>query len=221
MCICLPTKFGKPHYSTLKLKKPTNTTNLVKLPNLKIQGLYSHFAASEDNQTYTKYQLDNFNKVLNQLTFKIPYLHMACSAAALVEPKARFDTIRLGLSLYGLGPSEKTRKITLKKHPWFKLKPALTWKTKIIQVKNLPAGTKIGYGSTVKVKRPTKMAVIAAGYWEGYDPHLSNSGEVLVRNKRCKILGRVCMNISMVDVTKIKNVKAGDEVVLRDGEISA
>ena len=194
------------------------------LSDLKIAGVWSHFAASEENQNYTKRQLESFNQVLAQLTkegIKIPHVHFACSAAALVEPKAHFNLIRLGLSLYGLWPSEQAKKIALKQYPWLNLKPALTWKTKIIQVKVIPAGTKVGYGCTYTAKNKTKLAVLPVGYWEGYDRHLSNIGEVMVKGKRCQVLGRVCMNLTMVDVSKVKNVKAGDEAILLGEKVPA
>lgn len=187
------------------------------LPNLKIEGIYSHFAASEENESYTTKQLNIFKKVLADLkkeNIEIPVIHFGCSAASLVKEDARFDMIRLGVSLYGLWPSEKAKKIVQSKHKWFNLKPALTWKTKIAQVKEVPKGTKVGYGCTYTAKKKMKIAVMTVGYWEGYDRHLSNSGEVIVKDKRCKIVGRVCMNITMIDVTNVKNVKAGDEVVL-------
>ena len=185
-----------------------------KLPNVKIEGLYSHFAASEDDEKYTKKQLEYFNNVLARSNFTIPYQHFACSAASLVEPLSHFNMIRLGLALYGLWPSDRVRRIVQKKYSWFNLKPALTWKTKIIQIKKLPAGTKIGYGGTYTVNKKTKLAVLAVGYWEGYDRRLSNLGEVMVKGVRCKVLGRVCMNLTMIDVTRVKNVKIGDEAVL-------
>jgi len=194
------------------------------LPNLNIVGIYSHFAASEENQQYTRFQLNNFQKVLPQLEIEgidIPYRHFACSAAALVEPAAHFNMIRLGLGLYGLWPSEQAKKIALKQYPWLNLKPALTWKTKVIQVKDIPKGTKVGYGCTYTAKKKMKIAVLAVGYWEGYDRHLSNKGEVMIRNKKCPVIGRVCMNLTMVDVSKAKGVKAGDEVILLGKGMSA
>ncbi|MFA6409977.1 MAG: alanine racemase [Candidatus Buchananbacteria bacterium] len=186
------------------------------LPNLKIVGVYSHFAASEENQKYTKLQLDKFSQVLNQTDeFKIiPYRHFACSAATLVKPQAHLNLVRLGLGLYGLWPSVLAKKQALKLYPWLKLKPALTWKTKIIQIKEIAAGTKIGYGCAYTAKRKMKIAVLAVGYWEGYDRRLGNIGEVLIRNKKCPVVGRVCMNLTMVDVSKIKNIKTKDEVIL-------
>jgi len=202
-----------------------------KLPNLKIEGLYSHFAASEENQKYTQKQLADFNQVLAKLDFEIPFKHFACSAATLVEPASHFNLIRLGLSLYGLWPSPLAKRIALRQYPWLKLKPALTWKTRIIQVKDIPAGTKVGYGCTHTTKKKTKMAVLGVGYWEGYDRHLSNppstsfrragKGQVVIKNKKCPVIGRVCMNLFMVDVSQVKGVKAGDEVVLLGEEVSA
>jgi alanine racemase len=194
------------------------------LPNLEIVGLYSHFAASEENQIYTKFQLANFNKVLAELEkarINIPYRHFACSAAALVEPKAHFNLIRLGLGLYGLWPSPLAKRIAQRQYPWLNLKPALAWKTKISQVKEIPAGTKVGYGCTYTAKRKIKIAVLPVGYWEGYDRHLSNKGEVLIKNKKCPVVGRICMNLTMVDISKVRGVKAGDEVVLLGKGITA
>jgi len=188
-----------------------------KLPYLKIEGVYSHFAASEENQNYTDWQLNNFNQVLEKLerlNLKIPFKHFACSAATITKPEARFNLIRLGLSLYGFWPSKQVKKITARKYPWLKLKPVLSWKTKILQIKIVPAGTKIGYGCTFTAKRQMKIAVLPVGYWEGYDRHLSNRGEVLIKNKKCPMVGRVCMNLMMINVTKIKKVKAGEEVIL-------
>ena len=194
------------------------------LPNLKIEGIWSHFAASEENRNYTKFQLDNFNQVLGQLEkrgIRIPYKHFACSAATLIEPEAHFNLIRLGLSLYGLWPSVLAKQIALKRFPWLNLKPAMSWKTKIIQVKQLPKGTKVSYGCTYTTKKETKLAVIAVGYWEGYDRRLSGRGEVIIKGQRCPVLGRVCMNLTMVDVSKVKDIKAGDETILLGEGISA
>jgi len=194
------------------------------ISNLKIEGIFSHFAASEENQKYTKEQLDSFNNVLEKLEeerIKIPYKHFSCSAATLVAPKAHFNMVRIGLSLYGLWPSPQAKKLALKNYPWLKLKPALVWKTKIVQVKFLPKGKKIGYGCTYTAKKKIKMAVLAVGYWEGYNRHYSNNNDVVIKNKRCPVIGRVCMNLTMVDVSKVKNVKAGDEVFLIGGGVGA
>lgn len=194
------------------------------LPNLEIVGLYSHFAAVEENHKYTKWQLHNFNKVLTDLNkegIKIPYQHFACSAAVLAEPKSHFNLIRLGLGLYGLWPSPLIKRIAIKRYPWLKLKPTLTWKTKIVQVKEISKNTKVGYGCSFIAKRKMKIAILPVGYFEGYDRHLSNSGKVIIKNKKCRLVGRVCMNLTMVDVSLVRNVKVGDEVVLLGRGVTA
>lgn len=188
-----------------------------KIPNLSIEGIFSHFAASEENQKYTEKQLEKFNRLqdeLEKLGIKIPLKHFACSAATLVKKESHFNLVRLGLSLYGLWPSPETKKMILKKYPWFQLKPALAWKTKVIQVKELPKNTYVGYGCTYRTKKKTKIAILPVGYFEGYDRHLGNQGEVIIRGKKCGVIGRICMNLTIVDVTGVKQVKAGDEAVL-------
>ena len=132
---------------------------------------------------------------------------MACSNSSIVYHNSLFNGIRLGLSLYGLYPSLKAKNK-------IKLKPALSWYTKIIQLRDLPKNTKIGYGGTYTTKRKTKLAIIPVGYWDGYDRLFSNQAQVIIHNKKCPIRGRICMNLSMVDVTNIKGVKTGDKVVL-------
>lgn len=197
---------------------------VAKLPNIKIAGIYSHFAAAEDNQNYTNKQLEKFNQILKKIEvtgIKIPLKHFGCSAAVLTTPQSYFNLVRLGVSLYGLWPSVEAKKIVHRRKKSFNLKPALTWKTKILQVKKIPAGTKVGYGCSYTAKKAITMAVIAAGYWEGYDRHLSNKGIVVVKGKRCPVIGRVCMNISMIDISGVNNVKAGDEVVLISPKNSA
>ena len=187
------------------------------LPNIAIEGVWSHFASSEENQSFTSQQLKKFSQVLARLEkegIEIPFKHFACSAAMVTTPAAYFNLARLGLSLYGLWPSKKVELIARHRYPWLSLKPALAWKTKIIQIKDVPAGSKISYGGTATVKKKTKLAVLAVGYWEGFDRRLSSRGQVLIGGRRCPVLGRICMNLTMVDVSKVKNVKAGDEVVL-------
>ncbi|MDD2757877.1 MAG: alanine racemase [Patescibacteria group bacterium] len=183
---------------------------LQKFPRLKIEGLYSHFAASEEDRVFTEHQMKNFEQLVRKIEdrgYKIPLKHFACSAASVLFAKSRLNAIRLGLSLYGLYPDDLSkRKI--------KLIPALAWKTKIIQVRTVPAWTKIGYGGSFTTKKPTKIAVLPVGYWDGYDRGLGNNAFVLIGGKRCPIRGRICMNICMADVSAVKNVKAGDEATL-------
>ncbi len=191
---------------------------LVRLPNLKIEGVFSHFAASEEDLEFTKHQNHLFDNVIEELEWRgiTPIRHIACTAAGIVAPGSRHDLVRLGIGLYGLWPS-----LEAKKQAKFELKPALSWQTQVIQVKTLAKGAFVGYGLTYKTKRATKLAVLPVGYYDGYDRKLGNQGEVFIGGKRCKVLGRVCMNLIMVDVTDIKNVKASDRVELIGKTITA
>lgn len=180
--------------------------------NLTTEGVFSHFSSSEESQSETIRQLNAFketaNKIETLLDINIPIKHISCSAATVLYPTSRLDAVRVGLNLYGLHSTNET-----KRH--INLKPALTWRTKIIQVRNVPSGTKIGYGGTYQVSRPTKIATVPVGYWDGYDRKFSNKAQVIIKAAKCPIIGRVCMNLSMVDVTAIKeNVKIGDAVIL-------
>lgn len=198
---------------------------IISLPYIQLDGIWSHFAASEEDPKFTVEQLRIFRDVLKKLNdagITAPYYHFACTAATISIPDSRYNLARLGIGLYGLWPSESTKKIAQKK---ISLKPVMTWKSRVIQVKELSKGTKVSYGCTYTAKKKMKMAVVAAGYWEGYDRKLSNSGEVLIGGERCPIIGRICMNIMMVDVSKVKSVKGGTEVVLlgrqKDEEVTA
>ncbi len=187
------------------------------LSNIEIEGLFTHFAASEENQKFTDLQIRRFESLVEQiekLDINIPIKHMSSSAAVIVRDDAYFDMIRLGISLYGLWPSRQAKRMTEKRYKNFKLKPALTWKTKVIKIKEVTKGASVGYGCTYKAENKMKIAVLPVGYWDGYDRHLSNKGEVIIENKKCPVIGRVCMNLVMIDVTKVKNVKVGSVVVL-------
>jgi len=188
------------------------------LKNIKIVGVFAHLADSENKDwTFTRQQIELFKDISQKLekALKKPILrHLACTAACLSDKKAHYSLIRLGIGQFGLWPSLATKQKVLRNYPFFRLYPALTWKTRVIQVKILPKNTYIGYGCTYKTKSKTKIGILPVGYWDGYDRKLSNRGEVLIKGKRCKVLGRVCMNMIMVDVSKIKNVKQGDEAVL-------
>ncbi len=184
---------------------------LIHLSNIQIEGVFSHFAASEDDEQFTRAQNHQFDAVLEELEWRgvNPIKHIACTAAGAVVPASRHDLVRLGIGLYGLWPSEKIRKLAK-----FDLKPVLSWHTQVVQVKTLPKGTNVGYSFGFKTTHETKLAVLPIGYYDGYDRKLSNVGEVLIGGKRCRVLGRVCMNLTMVDVTAVKDVKAGTPVVL-------
>ncbi|MBI2355687.1 MAG: alanine racemase [Candidatus Doudnabacteria bacterium] len=188
-----------------------------RLPNIEIKGLFSHFASSEDDPTFTELQLGHFRNIIedleNNLIF-IPLKHIACTSSALAFPESRYDLARIGIGIYGLESYKSIHSLVTKINPGFNLRRVLTWKTKILAVKDLPAGAYVGYGRSYRTPRKTKLATLPVGYNEGYDRKLSNLGEVLVGGKRCKIRGRVYMNLLSVDVTDVKNIKAGDEAVL-------
>ena len=145
-------------------------------------------------------------------------VHLANSAGTITLPAAYFDMVRPGIMLYGVHPSPPMAN-------QISLKPALAWKTRILQLKKVPARTSISYGQTFITERESLIATLPVGYADGYPRLLSNRGEVLVGGRRAGIAGRVCMDLTMVDVTDIRNVKQGDEVVLlgrqSDAEISA
>lgn len=179
---------------------------------LKLEGIASHFSTAEETNGFVKYQLRNLNKFVSNNVKLIPKTvlrHISCTASILKAPKTHLDMVRLGIGLYGLWPFEE-----ISKKSKMKLWPVLTWKTKIIEVQKLPQGTTVGYGKSFITKRPTVMATIPVGYWEGYDRKLGNRGAVLIGGKRCPIMGRICMNLSMVDITEVSKVKNGDEVIL-------
>lgn len=189
-----------------------------RFPNLNLRGIFTHHASSESrDQTYTNQQTGVLQKFLNQLKLlkiNVPLVHAGCSASTIVNPSTYFNLVRIGIAMYGLWPSGETKTLAKRKGLKLQLKPALKWKTKIIQVKELPAGAFIGYDCTYRTKRKIRLAILPIGYWEGYDRKLSNRGEVLIRGQRCPVRGRVCMNITMVEVTHLSRVAVGDEVIL-------
>lgn len=190
-----------------------------KYPQLEIEGIYTHYANIEDttDHSYAQSQLKRFKEAVNLLkknNIKIPIKHTACSAAVILFPETYFDMVRLGISMYGLWPSKETFVSAKEKKRKMKLEPILTWKTKIAQIKQVKAGTSISYGLTERISQDSKIAVLPIGYWDGYDRRLSGIGNVLIKGKRCKVLGRVCMNMIIADVSHVPNVKLEDEVVL-------
>lgn len=191
-----------------------------KYHHLIIEGISTHFANIEDttDHSYAQSQLEKFNQYLNLLKknkVEIPIKHTACSAATILFPETYFDMARVGIGIYGLWPSKETYLSCVQdqREP-VSLKPVLSWKTKIVQIKEVPEGAFIGYGCTYKTTRPTRLAVLPVGYYDGYDRHLSNSSYVLVKGKRAPLRGRVAMNFITVDITDIPGVKLEDEVVL-------
>jgi alanine racemase len=187
--------------------------------NLSINSIYTHYAESESaNLDFTKQQFELFDNIAS----KYPEIkkHSVCSAAAISMPEAQADMIRLGISLYGLWPSQET-----KDRNSIDLKPVLSWKTKIIQIKNLKAGQTIGYNRTYKCKQDCKVAILPLGYYEGYSRSLSNKSQVIIKNKKYSIRGNICMNLIMIELPQDTDIKVGEVVGLLgkqgDQEISA
>lgn len=198
--------------------------------NIKVDGIYSHFANIEDTSDFShaQKQIDSFKKaveIFEKNGFENLNTHMSASSGIMAYEYKYGDShlIRPGLSIYGMWPSEDLKNRFEKDD--FKLKPVLRWVTHVAQAKTVPENYSIGYGLTYITLKPTKIAVIPQGYSDGYDRGLSNAGEVLIGGKRCKILGRVAMNMFVADVTHIEDVKAEDEVILLgkqgDEEITA
>lgn len=187
--------------------------------NIVVDGIYSHFANIEDTTDFShaQKQIDSYEKALEifrGVGFENVKSHISSTAGTLVYEKGdgKSSLIRLGIGLYGMWPSEDLKNKFEKDE--FKLKPVMRWVTHVAQVKTLPAGYSVGYGLTYVTTKETNVAVIPQGYSDGYDRGLSSKGEVLINGKRCPILGRVAMNMFVVNVTHLKDVKAEDEVIL-------
>ena len=207
------------------------------LPGLELEGLYTHLADAEGlDQSHTLAQHARFKAVLHELEadgFVPRYRHVSGSAAGLLLPELRHDIVRAGIALYGLWPSEETRLLMISREQELCalltdeavqrqgvrslaafLRPALRLVTRVSHVKDIPTGWTVGYGCTFEARRPTRVAVLPVGYADGIDRRLSNQGFVLVHGQRAPIIGRICMNLTMVDVTDVPGVARDDEVVL-------
>ena len=186
-----------------------------KSENIETEGLYTHFAIAENPKffSYTKKQIENFKiwiQAFRQNSFK-PIAHSSASAETMRSSEFHFDMVRVGISMYGLFPSKEIKKYVKTK---IELEPVLFWKTIVSEIKKLPKGHNIGYDLTETLKRDSIIGICPIGYWHGYPRALSGKGEVLVRGKRAKVLGRVSMDMITVDLTEIKGAKRGDEAVL-------
>lgn len=182
------------------------------LSGIEVEGLFTHFAkADETDKEETDRQIVKFQvfvKMLSERNVTIPILHCSNSAGILDLPRANFHMVRAGISIYGLYPSEEVNKEAVK------LKPVMELKSRITYIKRIEAGTSVSYGGTFTSDREMTVATIPVGYGDGYPRNLSGKGEVLIRGQRAPILGRVCMDQFMVDVTEIEGVEEEDEAVL-------
>lgn len=186
-----------------------------KLPGLRVEGLFSHFANADSlDQTYTHLQQENFRRMVSLIGVDFPICHLY-NSAAIVELAPEFDMVREGIVLYGLQPSEDVELAKIGG-----ICPAMSLRSHVSLVKTLPAGTAVSYGCTYVTEKETVAATVMAGYADGVPRLLSNAGEVIIRGHRAPIVGRVCMDQLMVDVTHIPGVKPGDVVTIfgTDGE---
>lgn len=194
-------------------------------PELVLEGMSSHFANIEDttDHSYARFQLDNFEKICQKLKehgIEIPIKHIACTAATILFPETYFDMVRIGVGMYGLWPSKETYlSCILQNRKPIQLKPVLSWKTRIAQIKKIPKGSFVGYGCSFRATRETILAVLPLGYFDGYSRAFSNMSHVIIKGQRAPVRGRVAMNFVMTDVTDIPEVQVEDEAVLlgKDG----
>lgn len=200
-----------------------------RLPGISLSGILSHFPVADeiDSLQTTHEQLSHFKNILAELKIKEAgkfVSHIANSAALIYFPKSHLDLVRPGISLYGCYPDGSPARAKTAV-PSLELQPVMSFKTRIIQVKEVGPGQGISYGHTFVTRRKSKIAVLPVGYADGYLRKLSNRAQVLIGGKRAPVCGRVCMNATLVDVTDLPPVHAGDEVVLMgkqgDGQITA
>ena len=208
------------HRQGVRLEDLPSVLKILKqYPKIQMTGVSTHFANLEDriNHQYALYQIKEFKKairILEENGYAPHYRHCANTAATILLPEAHFNFVRVGIGAYGLWPSEKTELAAKRAGINITLKPSMTWKTVIAQIKYIKKGALIGYGCTYKMPQNGRIAVLPVGYYDGYVRMLSNRGFVLIHGKRAPVIGRVCMNMTMVDITDIPDVKLEDEVVL-------
>ena len=224
-------KTGKKAYTHLKVetgnnRQGVNGDKIAEIldvykcnPLLSLEGISTHFANIEDttDHTFAEKQLvlfKNFIQQVEEAGFQLKYRHCANSAATILFPETYFNFVRVGISTYGLWPSNETLVSAIQAGKKVDLRPVLSWKTRVAQVKHVPEGEYVGYGCTYRSTHNMKLGILPMGYYEGYSRLLSNNCYVLIRGKRAPVIGRVCMNITMVDVTHIPDVEIEDEVTL-------
>ncbi len=237
-------EIGKKVYVHLKIETGNNRQGIYlddlpafvdfisEFKNIEIEGCCTHFANIEDtgDHSFAKSQLQKFGQACDKIEsmgINIRIKHCANSAATILFPETHFDMARIGISAYGMWSSKKTQESfsqrkNLQQLDDFELQPAFTWKTKVMQIKNVKQGEFVGYGCTYKAEKDIKLAVLGIGYYDGYDRGISTEAYVLIHDKKAHIRGRVCMNMIMVDVSEIPEVELEDDVILmgKDGSES-
>jgi alanine racemase len=216
--IHIPIDTGMGREGFLVTDLPPLLDALTNLENIDLEGTYSHFSSADEVESnQSTEQVDQFKlakRIFEEYGFENLKTHISNTAGILTyEQKLRSNQIaRIGAGIYGIYPSEGIK--TLMNDQGLYLKPTLRWFSTIAMIKRLPAGYKVGYNGTFITSEPTKVALIPQGYSDGYDRGLSNQGEVLIQGKRCKVLGRISMNMLTVDISHLDNVEIEDEVVL-------
>lgn len=185
---------------------------IFKLPNIYVEGIFSHFAkADEKDKSYSVLQYEKFNWIISELKkvgIEIPIKHIANSASIIDLPEYNLDMVRAGIMLYGLYPSHEVNKSIVK------LKPAMTLKTRISNVKTVSEGVGIGYGHKFVTDKTSKIGTLPIGYADGYTRLLTKKAEVSVKGKRTPIIGSICMDQCMIDISSFEGINIGDEVIL-------
>lgn len=183
-----------------------------KLTNIYVEGIYTHFAkADEIDKTHVKGQFEKYMNITRQLEdkgLKIDIKHVSNSASVIDLPEYNLDMVRAGVMIYGFYPSNEVDKENIK------LKPAMNLKARVSHIKTVPKGTGISYGQIFKTERESKIATLPLGYADGFTRLLTGKAEVYINGKRAKVVGRICMDQCMIDVTEVPDVKLGDEVVI-------
>lgn len=197
----------------IKNNSLSEAESISRLPMLELEGIYTHFAtADKSDRSYAGKQFEIFMDFLNQLRIaglEIPVTHAANNAAIINMPETHLDMVRAGISIYGLYTSEEVDRSIIK------LKPAMALKTKIIHLKKVPAGFKVSYGTTYETEKPTTIATVSIGYADGLNRLLSSKGRMLVcGGQSAPIVGRVCMDMTMLDVGEIPEVVMEEEAVV-------
>jgi alanine racemase len=197
--------------------------SIERLPGLRIEGVFTHFATADSaDKSYARRQLEIFMDFVNRLRrtgLEPPLKHAANSAALIDLPESHLDMVRPGIATYGLYPSPEVNKNIVN------LKPVMALKSRIIHLKKVPAGFNVSYGITYRTPKPTTIATVPVGYADGFKRSLSSRGQMLVRGQRVPVIGRVCMDLTMLDVGDLRDVAMEEEVVIfgrqGDGSITA
>lgn len=201
----------KPSPGSAAARSISDVKAISRLANLEVDGVFTHFATADSaDKSYASVQLERFMDFLGRLEsdgLRPPLRHAANSAALIDLPDSHLDLVRPGIATYGLNPCEEVHQARVE------LRPVMTLKSRIIHLKQVPAGFHISYGITYRTDKPTTIATVPVGYADGYNRLLSSCGHMLVHGQRVPVVGRVCMDLTMLDVGTLKDVKMEDEVV--------